>query len=135
LALLDPIGRLMVTIEPDAARAVADFHTLFNLTALLFLPRLGLLARLLVIAMPARAAVADPSLGEMLRAASDALDRGDRKRLFETEQLDTVLDLLISALKEYLTVLERDTLDTADDRWLLHLPPTLNTSATLSLGV
>ena len=31
LALLDRIGPSMVTIEPNVARAVADFHTLFNL--------------------------------------------------------------------------------------------------------
>jgi phosphate:Na+ symporter len=62
LALLGPVSRFMVTIEPDAARAVADFHTLFNLaTAIVFLPLLGPFARLLVKAMPARAAAADPS--------------------------------------------------------------------------
>src|SRR6185437_10847746 len=31
LALLGPIGRLLVTLEPQAGRAVADFHTAFNL--------------------------------------------------------------------------------------------------------
>jgi phosphate:Na+ symporter len=149
LVLLGPISRFMVTIDPDAARSVADFHTLFNLaTALLFLPVLGLLARLLVKAMPARAAAADPSrpiyldvsasempsialagaaretlrmadvLGEMLRGAFDALDRGDRKRLAETKRLDTVLDRLNSAIKQYLTALEPDTLDANDDRRL-----------------
>jgi phosphate:Na+ symporter len=62
LAFLDPISRLMVTIDPDAARSVADFHTLFNLaTAVLFLPVLGPFARLLVKALPARAVTADPS--------------------------------------------------------------------------
>jgi phosphate:Na+ symporter len=62
LALLDPISRFMVTIDPDAARSAADFHTLFNLaTAVLFLPLLGPFARLLTKAMPARAAAADPS--------------------------------------------------------------------------
>jgi phosphate:Na+ symporter len=41
LALLNWIGPLMVTIEPDAARAVADFHTAFNLViAAMFLPLL-----------------------------------------------------------------------------------------------
>jgi phosphate:Na+ symporter len=149
LLLLGPIGRFMVTIDPDAARSVADFHTLFNLaTALLFLPVLGPFARLLVKAMPARAALADPSqpvyldetarempsialagaaretlrmadvLAEMLRGAFDALDRGDRKRLAETKRLDTVLDRLNSAIKQYLTALEPDTLDTEDDRRL-----------------
>jgi phosphate:Na+ symporter len=149
LALLGPIGRFMVTIDPDAARSVADFHTLFNLaTALVFLPVLGPFARLLVKAMPARAALADPGqpiyldeaarempsialagaaretlrmadvLAEMLRGAFDALDGGDRKRLAETKRLDTVLDRLNSAIKEYLTALEPDTLGTEDDRRL-----------------
>jgi phosphate:Na+ symporter len=149
LALLDPISRFMVTIDPEAARSVADFHTLFNLaTAILFLPVLGPFARLLVRALPARAVAADPSrpvyldenarempsialagaarealrmvdvLGEMLRGGFDALDRGDRKRLAETKRLDTVLDRLNSAIKQYLTALEPDTLDAADDRRL-----------------
>ena len=62
LALLNWAGPLMVAIEPDPARAVADFHTLFNLaTAALFLPVLGPLARLLVRMLPARAVPADPS--------------------------------------------------------------------------
>ncbi len=39
LALLNWIGPWMVTIEPDAGRLVADFHTAFNLVmAALFLP-------------------------------------------------------------------------------------------------
>jgi phosphate:Na+ symporter len=152
LALLDPISRLMVTFDPNAARSVADFHTLFNLaTALVFLPVLGPLARLLVKAMPARAVAADPSqpvyldeaarempsialagaarealrmvdvLGEMLRGGFDALDRGDRKRLAETKRLDTVLDRLNSAIKSYLTALDPDTLDAADDRRLAEI--------------
>jgi phosphate:Na+ symporter len=62
LALLDWAGPLMVALEPDPARAVADFHTLFNLaTAALFLPVLGPFARLLVRMLPARATPADPS--------------------------------------------------------------------------
>ena len=57
LALLNWIGPLMVTIEPDAARAVADFHTIFNLViAAMFLPLLRPFARLLVWLLPARAA-------------------------------------------------------------------------------
>ena len=62
LAFLDWIGPLMVTIEPDPSRAVADFHTLFNVaTAALFLPVLGPFSRLLVWLLPARAAPTDPS--------------------------------------------------------------------------
>jgi phosphate:Na+ symporter len=152
LALMKWIGPFMVTIEPDAARSVADFHTLFNLaTAILFLPVLGPFARVLVKAMPARAAAADPSqpiyldesarempsvalagaarealrmvdvLAEMLRGGCDGLDRGDRKALAECKRLDTVLDRLNSAVKEYLTALEPDALGAEDDRRLLEI--------------
>jgi Na+/phosphate symporter len=42
IALLDWIGPKLVAFEPDPARAVADFHTGFNLLiAALFLPVLG----------------------------------------------------------------------------------------------
>jgi phosphate:Na+ symporter len=149
LALLNWIGPLMVTIEPDNARAVADFHTLFNLaTAILFLPLLGPFARLLVKAMPASATSVDPSkpiyldeaarempaialagaarealrmadvLEAMLRNALDALDRGDRNRVSATKGLDDVLDRLCREIKTYLTELDPDTLDAADNRRL-----------------
>src|SRR5207302_7322464 len=62
LVLLDRIGPFIVTIEPDAARAVADFHTVLNLAmAVSFLPLLRPFARLLVWLLPARVAPADPS--------------------------------------------------------------------------
>jgi phosphate:Na+ symporter len=152
LVLLDPISRFMVTIEPDAARSVADFHTLFNLaTAVLFLPVLGPFAPLLVKALPVRATAADPSkpiylddiarempsvalagaaretlrmvdvLAEMLRGGCDGLDRGDRKALAECKRLDTVLDRLNGAIKEYLAALDTDTLGAEDDRRLLEI--------------
>ena len=60
-------------------------------------------------------------LAEMLRGGFDALERGDRKRLAETKRLDTVLDRLNSAIKSYLTALDPDTLDTADDRRLAEI--------------
>jgi phosphate:Na+ symporter len=62
VALIGWIGPLVVHFEPNAARAVADFHTVFNLVmAALFLPLLGPFARFLVWMLPARAAPADPS--------------------------------------------------------------------------
>ena len=62
LALLKWIGPALVTIEPDAGRAVADFHTGFNVVlALLFYPLLRPFARLLVRLLPARVDAADPS--------------------------------------------------------------------------
>src|SRR5204862_85389 len=42
LALLDLLGPALMRLEPDPARAVADFHFAFNLVlALLFFPLLG----------------------------------------------------------------------------------------------
>jgi phosphate:Na+ symporter len=62
LALLNWIGPALVTIEPNAGRAVADFHTGFNIVlALLFFPLLKPFARLLVRLLPARIDTADPS--------------------------------------------------------------------------
>src|SRR6201981_2248792 len=62
LALLKWVGPALVTIEPDAGRAVADFHTGFNIVlALLFFPLLKPFARLLVRLLPARIDTADPS--------------------------------------------------------------------------
>jgi len=149
LALLNWIGPAMVSIEPDAGRAVADFHTGFNIVlALLFFPLLKPFARLLVRLLPARVDTADPArpiyldwaaretpsialagaareglrmvdvFEAMLRGANDSLDRGDRKRVTETARMDNVLDRLDTAIKEYLTSLDTDSLDDADHRRL-----------------
>ena len=149
LALLPWIGPLMVTVDPNAARAVADFHTAFNLvTAAVFLPLLPLLARLLRWMLPARADAVDPSkplyldenarempaialacaarealrmadvLEAMLRNALDALHRGDRNQVGAVKRLDNVLDHLNREIKVYLTELDPDSLDDADNRRL-----------------
>ncbi|MBV8336381.1 MAG: Na/Pi cotransporter family protein [Alphaproteobacteria bacterium] len=149
LALLRWIGPALVTIEPDAARAVADFHTGFNIVlALLFFPLLQPFARLLVRFLPARVNTADPSqpiyldwaaqetpsialadagrealrmvdvFEAMLRGALAPLNRGDRKRVTETARMDKVLDRLDTAIKQYLTSLDSDTLDDIDHRRL-----------------
>ncbi len=61
LALLGPIGRFLVVVEPENARAVADFHTGFNLVlAAVFLPLLGPYAALLRLLFPTRVNQADP---------------------------------------------------------------------------
>ncbi|GAN77022.1 sodium-dependent phosphate transporter [Acidisphaera rubrifaciens HS-AP3] len=61
LLALEWIGPWLVTVEPDAARAVADFHTGFNLLlAAVFLPVLGPYARLLARLLPQRAETDDP---------------------------------------------------------------------------
>lgn len=71
LAFLQPISVFMVTVEPHNARAVADFHTVFNLVlAVLFLPLLGPYAALLRRWLPARIDPADPSRPLYLDAAA-----------------------------------------------------------------
>ncbi|OMG72708.1 Na/Pi cotransporter family protein [Burkholderia ubonensis] len=60
LAALTPIGCVMVRIEPDNGRVVADFHTLFNLSlACLFLPLLAPYADLLSRLLPSLVKVSD----------------------------------------------------------------------------
>ena len=71
LTLLNWVGPWLVTLEPDLGRAVADFHTVFNLVmAGIFLPFLQPFARLLAWLLPARAAPADPSQPIYLNAAA-----------------------------------------------------------------
>jgi phosphate:Na+ symporter len=147
LALLNRIAPALAALTPDPGRAVADFHTGFNLVlALLFFPVLKPLAKLLVVMLPARVDIADPSrpmyldgaarqtptvavagaarealrmvdvFEAMLAGALDSLDRGDRKRVAETKHMDDVLDRLDRAIKEYLTSLDTDAFDDDDYR-------------------
>jgi phosphate:Na+ symporter len=148
LAALGPVSRLMVVFAPDNARAVADFHTAFNLVlALVFFPLLGPYAALLQRLLPAitqadpgRPIYLDPiardtpvvALGGAAREAlrlADVLDtmltglrevfvKGDRRKISETKRLDDVLDKLNTAIKAYLTSLEPDALSDADHRRL-----------------
>ncbi|WP_428485919.1 Na/Pi cotransporter family protein [Rhodopila sp.] len=61
LLALPRLGGWIVTIDPDNARSVADFHTAFNIVlALVFFPLLGPYARLLQRWMPVRIDAADP---------------------------------------------------------------------------
>ena len=62
LPLLGPLGSRIVSIEPNVSRAVADFHTGFNLVlAAVFMATLPGFAALLKHILPSRAAEADPS--------------------------------------------------------------------------
>lgn len=62
LIALEPMTRLLVHIEPDYGRAVADFHTLFNLVlAVVFFPLLKPYAALLRRLLPRRIDPKDPS--------------------------------------------------------------------------
>jgi phosphate:Na+ symporter len=61
MLLLHPLGSWLVTVEPDPSRAVAMFHTGFNVAlALLFLPLLTPYAALLRRWLPSRPDDADP---------------------------------------------------------------------------
>ncbi len=97
LATLNWIGPWLVTIEPDPARALADFHTGFNLAlALLFLPVLGPFAGLLRRWLPDRVNAADPSqplyLAEAAREAPTiALAGAAREALRMADVLDVML--------------------------------------------
>ena len=62
LAALSWIGPKLIAIDPDPGRAVADFHTAFNIAlALLFFPLLNPFAKLLVRLLPTRINLTDPS--------------------------------------------------------------------------
>ena len=107
LALLGPIGRLMVSIEPDGSRAVADFHTLFNLVlAAAFFPFLPRCAALLRRLLPARVDPADPSKSMYLDPAARetpvvALGGAAREAL----RLADVLEAMLGGVRD---ALERD---------------------------
>ena len=105
LALLAPVGRLMVMIEPDVSRAVADFHTLFNLAlAAVFLPLLTPYAALLRRWFPARVDAADPSRPMYLDPAARetpvvALGGAAREALRLADVLETMLQGLRDVLE------------------------------------
>ncbi len=97
LGLLNWIGPWLVTIEPDPARSLADFHTGFNLVlALLFLPVLGPFAALLRRCFPDRLNLADPSQPLYLAEAAwetptIALAGAAREALRMADVLDAML--------------------------------------------
>ena len=104
LALLKVIGPWLVSFEPTPYRAVADFHTLFNLAmAALFFPILRPFARLLTRALPARAVPADPSRPVYLdlialEAPAVALAAAAREALRMADVLETMLQAALDAL-------------------------------------
>lgn len=148
LGFLEPISHFMTAIEPTSARAVADFHTLFNLAvAAISLPLLGPYASLLCHwlpknepADPARPLYLDPAaketpivalgaasrealrladvLEDMLQGVNAGLAEGNRRLLVETRRREDVLDKLTIAIKAYLTSLDPEELNPADHRRL-----------------
>jgi phosphate:Na+ symporter len=106
LAGLDWIGPALVSIEPDASRAVADFHTAFNLVlALAFFPFLEPFSRLLRRWIPNRVEAADPSRPIYLDAAareipSVALAGAAREALRMADVLEAMLRSAAEALEK-----------------------------------
>jgi phosphate:Na+ symporter len=71
LPLIGMIGPAILRYQPDLGRAVADFHTIFNLVlALVFLPLLGPMASLLTRWFPTRVDATDPGQPQHLDPAA-----------------------------------------------------------------
>ncbi len=104
LAALGPVGRFMVTIEPNDARAVADFHTLFNLVlAVVAFPLLPPFASLLRRLLPARVNPADPARPLYLDPSAretPVVALGGAKR--EALRLSDVLEAMLNGLRDIL---------------------------------
>ena len=152
LPFVGPISEAMTALDPNVLRMGANFHTLFNLAlALLFLPPLGGVARLLERLLPANAKPADPAslvyldqaaagspalalacatreslrVGDMvqimLEQAMTALMTGDRKLVEQVSRMDDVVDRLHEAIKLYVVGVTRDTLDEREGRRAMEL--------------
>lgn len=148
-ALIGPILDGLAALNLTGATAVAAFHFVFNLVlAILALPLLKPVARVMERIVPDRAAPADPgrpiyldraaretpivalggaarealrladALEAMLTGAREALTRGDRKLIAETRARDDVLDSLNTAIKRYLSEFDPEELSEEDQRRL-----------------
>ncbi len=146
LPFLAPIADRLATMNTDPARAVANFHSLFNLAlAVLFLPLLSPWAAGLCRLLPARPAADDPRrpryldagpsmpvvaigaaarealrladvLEQMLAGLLASLEKVDRKRIAPTRRLDDVLDSLNRAIRAHLAALHPQEMTEADHR-------------------
>lgn len=109
LVLLDRIGVLMVRLDADPARAVADFHTLFNLVlAVVFLPLLDPFAALLRRLLPARVEAEDPSRPRYLdRAALEAPAIALAAAAREALRMGDALEAMLAGVAEVLDGTDR----------------------------
>lgn len=109
LAFIEPIGQLMVRIGPDNARAVANFHTFFNIAiAAAFLPFLTQYSALLERWLPKRTDPEDPARPRYLDPAAKetpivALGASSREAL----RLADVLTQMLDGAKEVLATGDR----------------------------
>jgi phosphate:Na+ symporter len=138
LLLLPRIGSLLVQLDPDPVRAVADFHTGFNvILAALFLPALGPYAWLLRKMLPARVDADDPSRPRYLdpvalESPPIALGAAAREALRMADALEAMLgragDVLASTDRRRIGEVRRlddvlDRLNTAIRAYLTQLDP------------
>jgi phosphate:Na+ symporter len=99
------IGPMLVHIEPNLPRAVADFHAGFNIViALAFLPLLSPVARLLERILPSPILGADPSQPLYLDEAaiefpSIALGHAAREALRMVDVLDSMIEGAANAFR------------------------------------
>jgi phosphate:Na+ symporter len=144
---LPMIADALRVMQPDMAKMTALFHIGFNVAlALVFLPLLDPLARLLTRLLPASPQAEDPSapkylevnaletpslaladaaretlrMGDvvetMLQKVMTAMMTGDRHLIGEVSRMDNVVDSLDEAIKLYVTRLTRGTLDERESR-------------------
>jgi phosphate:Na+ symporter len=142
LPFLQPIAREFVVWQPDMSKMTAGFHIAFNVVlALIFLPLLDPLAKLLEKIFPASRAIAEtnapryldpaaldtPSLAltdaaretlhmgdlveVMLRQVMKALMTNDRALVAEVSKMDNAVDRLDEAIKLYVAKLTGSSLD------------------------
>jgi phosphate:Na+ symporter len=138
LLLLPRIGSLLVQLDPDPVRAVADFHTGFNvILAALFLPALGPYAWLLRKMLPARVDADDPSRPRYLdpvalESPPIALGGAAREALRMADALEAMLgragDVLASTDRRRIGEVRRlddvlDRLNSAIKAYLIGLDP------------
>ena len=104
LAALPYIGPRLIAVEPNSARAVADFHTAFNLVlAAAFFPLLKPYAGLLRRWLPARADQGDPGRPRYLEpAAREAPVIAVAAAAREALRLADVLDAMLRGLRDVL---------------------------------
>jgi phosphate:Na+ symporter len=106
LAVLPYVGPWILAIEPDNSRAVADFHTVFNLiVALAFFPILTPYAGLLRRWLPARIDAGDPGHPMYLEPSARetpviALGAAAREALRLADVLETMLQGLRDAFEK-----------------------------------
>ncbi|CAH1655794.1 Phosphate:Na+ symporter [Hyphomicrobiales bacterium] len=138
LALIDPISSLMVRLDGDAGRMVADFHTFFNLViAAAFFPFLGPYSRFLEKILPERAKANDPAQPIYLDNAAKetpivALGSASREALRLADMLEKMLrgarDALAKDDRKIISETKRlddilDNLNTAIKSYLTSIDP------------